>query len=128
MLRSASAQRQFTAGFQLMSSVVGILSEAGRIDEASAIGLEAVPLMRRARMTYLDRWPYLFWRRGQAEVAALLLGAFDARRARTGDRLYPNEKRLTTQAGTGLATVLDPTALARALAAGALLSEGEVME
>ena len=59
----------------VLSSLIGILCELGHIEEASAAGRGALPLMRRCKTFYLDQWAYLFWCRGQIEVSKALLGA-----------------------------------------------------
>ena len=59
----------------VLSSLMGILCESGHIEEASAAGREALPMMRRCRTYYLDQWAYLFWCRGQTEVSKALLGS-----------------------------------------------------
>ena len=53
----------------LFANLIGILSESGRIDEASAVAREALPILRRTKYTYVEEWVYLFWRRGQDDVA-----------------------------------------------------------
>jgi predicted ATPase/DNA-binding winged helix-turn-helix (wHTH) protein len=111
----------------LFALSMGILSELGRIDEASAVALEALPVMRRAQWYYLEGWTYLYWRRGQIDVAARLLGACDARRARLGVPLQPNEKRLIAELRSSLQSKLDSHALASFLAAGAVLDERELL-
>jgi predicted ATPase/DNA-binding winged helix-turn-helix (wHTH) protein len=100
---------------------IGILSEMGRIDEASALAREALPLMRHARETFVEEWVYLFWRRGQLDFATRLLGASDAERARVGTPLQANERRLIAEARPALEARLPPDAFARGLAAGAVL-------
>ena len=109
----------------LFSNLIGIFSELGRIDEASATAREALPIMRRARKTYVEEWLYLFWRRGQFETAAVLLGAANAERARYGTPYQENERRLIAEARADLEARLAPDTLASHLAAGAALQEGE---
>ena len=109
----------------LLANTIGILSEMGRVEEASAFAREAFPVMRRARSIYIEEWVYLFWRRGQLETAALLLGASDAERARFGTPHQENERRLIAEARAALAADLPATALANALAAGALLQDSD---
>jgi predicted ATPase len=100
---------------------IGILSEMGRLDEASALACEALPLMRHAREPFVEKWVYLFWRRGQFYAATRLLGAADADRGRFATPLQENERRLLAEARPGLEAVLPPEAFANALAAGAIL-------
>jgi predicted ATPase/DNA-binding winged helix-turn-helix (wHTH) protein len=106
-------------------NLVGMLSELGRIDEASNVAREALPLMRRAREYFIEAWAYLFWRRGQIHVATLLLGASDARRAREGVPLQENEQRMMAELRAALQTQLQTEVLASDLAAGAALGEAE---
>jgi hypothetical protein len=99
--------------------------EMGRIDDASAAAREAIPVMRRARYTYIEEWVYLFWRRGQIDTATLLLGASDAERVRFGTPHQENERRLIAEARAALEARQHPDAFASGLAAGAALDEGE---
>ena len=110
----------------LYANLVGILSEAGRIDDAWAAASEALPIMHRAHAFYLEEWIYLFWRRGQIDTAALLLGALDAVRLRTAVPLQVNELRLMAEARPALEALLRPEALSGSLAAGAALGESEL--
>jgi tetratricopeptide (TPR) repeat protein len=107
----------------LYANLIGVLSEMGRIDEATAAAREAIPVMRRSRYTYLEEWVYLFWRRGQLDTAALLLGACDEERRRFGTPHQENERRLVAAVRAGLETQLRPAVLASAMAAGAALDE-----
>jgi hypothetical protein len=100
---------------------IGILSEMGRLDEASALACEALPLMRHAREPFVEKWVYLFWRRGQFCAATRLLGAVDADRGRFATPLQENERRLLAEARPALEALLPPEAFASALAAGAIL-------
>jgi hypothetical protein len=98
---------------------MGILSEMGRADDASRAARDALPFMRRSHNYYLEEWIYLFWRRGQLEVAALLLGALDARAARTGMPPQSNERRLIVAARKGIEDAVEPETLAQYRSAGA---------
>ena len=108
------------------ANALGILSEAGRIDEASAVACEALPIMRRAHAYYVEEWAYLFWRRLQFDTATLLLGASEAEQIRAAVPLQVNEQRLIAEARTALEGKLQPDAFASKLAAGAALGEGEL--
>jgi tetratricopeptide (TPR) repeat protein len=110
----------------VFANLIGILSEMGRLDEASAAAGEALAIMRRTRNLFIEEWVYLFWRRGQVDTAVLLLGVLDAKLARTSDALQPNEQRLIAVVRAALERTLDPDALARSLATGAGLVEGEL--
>lgn len=93
----------------------------GRIDDATDAAVIGLPLMRRSRRYFPEEWAYLFWRRGQHEAAAMLVGATDAETARTGAPSQPNEARLLRAARPALAEALPPDAYARCVAAGAAL-------
>ena len=103
--------------------LIGILSEMGRIDEASAMAREALPIMRRARAYYVEEWVYLFWRRRQFDTATLLLGASDAEQIRAAVPLQVNEHRLIAEARAALEAQLHPDAFANKLATGAALEQ-----
>jgi predicted ATPase/DNA-binding winged helix-turn-helix (wHTH) protein len=103
------------------ANAIGTLSEAGRIDEATAVAVEGLPVMRQSRGLFFEEWIYLFWRRGMPDVAARLLGAFDVEQARIGTPLQPNERRLLAQARAGLESQMAPEAFASHHAAGAAL-------
>jgi predicted ATPase len=122
-LRPAAAADMALANANLL----GILSETGRIDEASAVAGEALSHMRRAGSFFLEEWTYLFWRRGQVETAVELLGAVDAERVRSGLPMQKNEQRLIAAARPALEAQLPPDAFARHFAAGAALSKAEVV-
>ncbi len=109
----------------LFANLIGILSEMGRVEEATAAAHEALPILRRARYSYIEEWLYLFWRRGQVETAAVLLGASDAERARYGTPHQENERRIVGEARADLEARLTPGALASWMSAGAALEEGE---
>jgi hypothetical protein len=111
----------------VFSGVAGMLSEAGRVDEASAVAHELLPIMRRAGRHPLVVWTHLFWRRGQARTAALLLGAFDAKVSRRRLSRWPNGQRLIAETRAGLEKQWPPDAFASALAAGAALGETEIV-
>jgi predicted ATPase/DNA-binding winged helix-turn-helix (wHTH) protein len=113
---------------ELFYCMLGVLSEAGRIDEALAVADEAWLVMRRARNYFVAMWAHLFWRLGHAAAAAQLLGASDARSVRSGMSAGANDRRLSAEARTGLQTRLGPDALARALAEGAVLAEEEMLQ
>jgi hypothetical protein len=110
----------------IYACVMGILSELGRLDEASAAGSRGLAAMRRCRRYFIEEWVHLFWRRGQLEAAARLLGAFDAKREVGDTLLLPNERRLIASARAGLDAALPPDVFASHLAAGAALGEDEV--
>jgi predicted ATPase/class 3 adenylate cyclase len=106
---------------------MGILAESGRIAEASAVAREALPLMRRTQDYYVEAWAYLFWRRGQIDLAARLLGASDSSCVRSGTPLQPNEARLIAEVRASLASRLSGEERESGLAAGAALSSSEMV-
>jgi hypothetical protein len=67
----------------------------------------------------------MFWRRGQHDTAALLLGASDAKRLRDGPPQV-NEVRLIAELRAALAAELPGDVLERNCAAGAALAEAEL--
>jgi len=106
---------------------MGILSERGEIDEASAAAREALRMVVRTRAYFLEEWVHLFWRRGQLETAALLLGASDAMHAKDEQPRQSNEDRLLAAARAGLAASLPDATLQRLAAAGAALGERDMV-
>jgi hypothetical protein len=109
----------------LFANLIGIHSEMGCIDQATAAAREAIPLMSRARYSYIEEWLYLFWRRGQLNIAAVLLGASDAERLRYGTPHRANERRLIAQARAALEAQIDSHELVSLLAKGDALKEGD---
>ena len=107
-------------------NVVGILSEMGRIEEASSAARESLPCMRRAKQYFLDVFVYLFYRREQFDPAALLLGASEAAISNNQAPRQPNEQRLIDLARPALIAALTPEAFARHLVEGAALGEVEL--
>jgi hypothetical protein len=110
----------------LYANLIGILCEMDRIEEASDAGREALPIMRRSRNFFLEEWVYLFWRRGQPDVAAQLLGSVETLSGATGLPPQPNEQRLVTRARAALAQELPPDVFAAHIATGAVLSPEKV--
>ena len=109
------------------ANAVSILSEMGHVDEASAVAREALPLMRRSGSYFVEAWAYLFWRRGQREAAARLIGASDAQCAKDDAPRQPNEERLIAQARADLEAKMGAEAFAGSHAAGARLGEAELV-
>jgi predicted ATPase/DNA-binding winged helix-turn-helix (wHTH) protein len=110
----------------VFANAMGILSEMGRVAEASVLAREALPIMRRSREWFVEEWAYLFWRRGQLDIAMRLLGMSDAQCARDGVPPQSNEGRLIAEARTALERELSPEAFARGLVAGNALREAEM--
>jgi len=109
------------------ANAMGILSETGHIDEALRAARDALPMMRRARYYFAEAWAYVFWRRGQREAAAHLIGASDAQCAKDDAPRQPNEERLIAQARADLEAGMGAEAFAGSLAAGARLGEAELV-
>jgi hypothetical protein len=103
----------------LKANLVGILCEMDRVAEAPDAGREALPVMRRSRNYFLEEWMYLFWRRGQSDVAAQLLGAVETLSSATGLPPQPNEKRLVARVRAALERELTSEVFTAHLAAGA---------
>ena len=111
----------------MFANFFGILSEIGRIDEATDVAREGLPLMRRTGNYFLEEWAHLFWRRGQHDVAAAILGAAEASNLRSGTRLQVNERRLSEQARNGVAAALSAEAIERNRAIGAALDDERLL-
>ena len=109
-----------------LANLTGILSELGRIDEASAAAVEALPVVRRTKRFPAEVWAHLLLRRGRLDAAARLLGVSDGRRARGGEPVQSNEQRLIAHVRAELASALRPEALAAAMAEGASLGDDEL--
>jgi predicted ATPase/DNA-binding winged helix-turn-helix (wHTH) protein len=118
-----AADADMTVAF---ANAIGILSETGHVDEAARAARDALPMMRRARSYFVEEWAYLFWRQGQREAAARLIGASDAQCVKDDAPRQPNEERLIAQARADLEAVMGAEALAGSLAAGAKLGEAEL--
>jgi len=110
----------------LYANLIGILSEMGRIEEASEAAREGLPVMQRSRTYYLEEWAYLFWRRGQTDAAALLLGAVEAEAKKPVWPVQPNEQRLITEMRTALERSMPPDEMATQVAAGSALREDQL--
>ena len=108
------------------ANAMGILGETGHVDEALRAARDALPMMRRARTYYVEAWAYLFWRRGQREAAARLIGASDAQCMKDDTPRQPNEERLIAQARAELEAGMGAETFAAARAAGAGLGEAEL--
>ena len=109
------------------ANLMGILSELGEIEEASSAAREALPMVVRTRAYSLEQWAYLFWRRGQLETAALLLGASDAELAKIQTPRQVNEARIVAAARAGLAASLPTAGFQGLTAAGAALGERDMV-
>jgi predicted ATPase/DNA-binding winged helix-turn-helix (wHTH) protein len=112
----------------LYANLMGIFSELNRLDEAAAAAREGLPFMRRSHSFFLEEWTYLFWRRGQLDTAALLLGAIDAASARSGRPPQANEQRLIVSARAGIESALDAETLAGYRATGVALDAERLAE
>jgi hypothetical protein len=112
----------------MFAELIGILCEMDLVAEASAVAREALPIMRRSRNYYFAEWVYLFWRRGQPDIAAQLLGAFDASSRKSGLPPHPNEQRLIARARAALEKELPADVLAKHLAEGARSEPEKLLE
>jgi predicted ATPase len=109
------------------ANLIGILSEMNLVDEASSAAAEALPIMRRSGNYYLEEWIHLFWRRGQYDTAAVLLGAFDA--VPEGiESLQTNERRLLAQARAGLAASMPAEVIAKHADAGSAVGSEQLSQ
>ena len=124
----------------MFANLIGILCEMDSVAEASDAAREALPIMRRSRNYILEEWVYLFWRRGQSDIAAQLLGAFDASSRKSGlpppiahsDLILAvgstNEQRLVSTARAALGKELPSDVLAKHLATGVSLDPERLPE
>jgi hypothetical protein len=119
-----AADADMTVAF---ANAIGILSETVHIGEAVRAAHDSLPLMRRARSYFVEEWAYLFWRRGQCEAAARLIGASDAQCEKDDTPRQPNEERLIAQARADLEAKMGVEAFAGSLGAGARLGEAELI-
>jgi hypothetical protein len=110
-------RRQWT--MVALGNLIGILSEAGRWQEASGFLVRFLPTMRNLKRYCWDALAHLFWRRGQIEIAAQLLGLAEARAARGLSYREANEHRLVTQVLPALQSALGTVRFEALLAAGA---------
>jgi predicted ATPase len=116
-LESRPLRRQWT--HIAYHNLIGVLSEAGRWQEASGFLMRFLPTMRGLKIYGWDSLAHLFWRRGQIEIAAQLLGAAEARVAEGFSNREGNEIRLVGEVGTALRSKLGAVRLEALLAAGA---------
>jgi hypothetical protein len=105
------------------NNLIGILSEAGRWHEASGFLMRFLPTMRSLRVYGWDVLAHLFWRRGQIEIAAQLLGAAEAKAAAGLSAREGNEHRLVGEVGPALRSKLGDVYFQTLLAAGAESTE-----
>ena len=123
----------------MFANLIGILCEMDSVAEASDAAREALPIMRRSRNYFLEEWVYLFWRRGQPDIAAQLLGAFDASSRKSGLpppiaysalilAVITNEQRLVSTARAALEKGLPSDVLAEHLATGVSLDPERLPE
>jgi hypothetical protein len=105
------------------NNLIGILSEAGRWQEASGFLMRFLPTMRSLKIYGWDTLAHLFWRRGQFEIAAQLLGAAEAKAAEGLLNREGNEHRLVGEVKTALRSKLSAVRIDALLAAGAEFPE-----
>jgi predicted ATPase/DNA-binding winged helix-turn-helix (wHTH) protein len=111
----------------VFGNLMGILSEMGRVTNAVSVAREAWPLMCRTRRYCIEEWLHLFWRTGQVEVAARLLGVSDSRATQADAPLQPNERRLAAEVRGALAAAMPADRFASLVAAGAALVEADIV-
>jgi predicted ATPase/DNA-binding winged helix-turn-helix (wHTH) protein len=114
-----------TDSAMVYSNVVGILSEAGHVDQARQAAVAALPGIRRAKRFFLDVIVHLLWRIGEFDVAARLLGASDAFAAWQGAQRPVNERRLIEQVRPLLEAALTTRRFQQCLDDGAAFDEGQ---
>jgi hypothetical protein len=107
------------------TNLLGIESELGNLEAAAAVARETQALLVRTGGRYHEAWVHFFWRSGQHDIAAMLLGECDARGA--DHSVQVNEVRLREQARAGLAAAMSAEALEARKAAGAALTQSEVV-
>ena len=112
----------------LLANLMGVLAELGEVDEATKTAAEGLSVMRCSRNYFLEEWTYLFWRRGQPDTAALLLGRVESDARSSGSPMQSNELRLVTAVRMGLEQSMPPAELARQRAAGAALGDTDIGE
>jgi predicted ATPase len=110
-------RRQWT--MVALGNLIGILSEAGRWHEASGLLVRFLPTMRSLKRYCWDALAHLYWRRGQIEIAAQLLGLAEARAAKGLSYREANEHRLVAQVLPALKSALGTVRFEALLAAGA---------
>ncbi len=127
------ARRSTSAGLTLsnaLSGLIAALTAQDRLDDATAVALDALPVLRRSGILLArsDILACLAARRGRHELAARLLGASDRYRADGQTPRDPLEQRCREQARELVSRALpDPVRVAW-MAAGANADEDEVIE
>jgi hypothetical protein len=108
------------------NNLIGILSEAGRWQEASGYLLRFLPTMRSLQVYCWDALAHLFWRRGQFDASARILGAAQAKVEQGLSSREGNEHRLIDQVQQALRSMLGTVHFEALLAAGAQSTEDEL--
>jgi hypothetical protein len=108
------------------ANLIGILSEAGRWQEASDYLLRFLPTMRSLKIYGWDALAHLFWRRRQFEVSARILGAAESELAQDMSSREGNEHRLIDQVLPALRSSLGDVRFEALLAAGAKSTSDEL--
>jgi hypothetical protein len=111
---------------EAMSTHLGMLGESGRIDEASAVAREALPVMRRMPKFRFEPCAQLLWRLGSPESAARVLGAQAARERDGRERKQVNEERIARATLAALQTQLPSPQLSAEMALGDRLGHLDV--
>ena len=103
---------------ETLSIQMGVLGEAGRVEEAAAAARAALPVMRRMPKFRFEPCAQLLWRMGRPEAAARVLGAQAARERDGREPSQVNEKRIAQATLASLQSKLAPAQLAAEMALG----------
>jgi predicted ATPase/DNA-binding winged helix-turn-helix (wHTH) protein len=111
---------------EALSMQVGLLGEIGRIKEATAAAIEALPVMRRMPKFRFEPCAQLLWRLGRPKAAARVLGASEARERDGRETSQGNEKRIALATLSSLQVELAPAQLEAEMALGERLGHSDV--
>jgi len=103
---------------ETLSMQIGVLGEAGRIEEAATAARAALPVMRRMPKFRFEPCAQLLWRLGRPEAAARVLGAQAARERDGREVSQVNEKRIAQATLASLQVELAPAQLDAEMALG----------
>jgi hypothetical protein len=111
----------------IYGNLLGILTELGELDEATAVGRRAMPYLRVSGSVWalMDHYALRLAKTGQAETAARVLGWVDNTFVPKGIQRQPNELRAMQTTLALLRGQLPADELARLCAEGAQISEEE---
>jgi hypothetical protein len=128
LLATQLRQRPVSAAYTafVLGNVIAIFSDCGRLKEAAATADAALPLMMRSLNYNLDAMTFLFWRCGRPEVAAVVLGASEAKLASDRSAREQNEVRFIECARPALERAMGATAFAEGTTTGGAMSLPEL--